>query len=169
MKILISYFYQIRNFTSNMLPLSTAIYPPKWYRQMGENNWFVDKNNVINGLDIPELAFPKHLFEEDIADEEKCCYDCPFYNVIQQNPQDISHWCTFMKIYYRYLDSLDFNDIINKYESNVIRLFNKKFGKNIDTLVLIVHEPPHRRCAERIVLQRYFRDHGIELEEWANG
>lgn len=31
MKILISYFYQIRFFKPNMIPLSTAAFDPKWF------------------------------------------------------------------------------------------------------------------------------------------
>ena len=30
----------------------------------------------------------------------------------------------------------------------------------------IVFEPPTRECSERIVIQSWFRDNGIEIEEW---
>jgi len=31
MKVRISYFYQIRNFKTNMIPMSTALSDPAWY------------------------------------------------------------------------------------------------------------------------------------------
>lgn len=31
-KIYTSYFYQIRNFTPNIIPVSTALSDPAWYR-----------------------------------------------------------------------------------------------------------------------------------------
>ena len=42
MKVRISYFYQIRNFKSNMIPMSTCISDPKWYHDFkGKNHLFV--------------------------------------------------------------------------------------------------------------------------------
>ena len=160
-KIYISYFYQIRNFTPNMLPLSTAMYPPKWYRQMGINDYWVDKNGVINGLDISEFIFPHKIFNEHLGDA-KCCNECGFYPI----SEDHYKWCPFMKVYYNHLKSQNLIDILNKYSNNIIRLFNHVFKKNIDTIVLIVHEPPEKYCGERPVLKKYFSDYGIELEEW---
>ena len=53
MEIRTSYFYQIRNFKKNMLPVSTAIYDPKWYHHnLGYNNIFEDKRGILNGLRI---------------------------------------------------------------------------------------------------------------------
>lgn len=162
MKIYISYFYQIRNFTPNMLPLSTAIYPPKWYTQMGRNNYWMDKNGVINGLDITEFIFPKYLFDTEIEDADKCSNECGFYPV----SEDFYKWCPFMRIYYNHLHGQDLNDILTKYYNNIDRVFKKMYKRNIDTIVLIVHEPPERYCGERPVLKKYFAENGIELEEW---
>ena len=51
MKIYTSYFYKIRFFKPNMIPISTAMWDPKWYHaNQKQDHWFVDKNGVINGL-----------------------------------------------------------------------------------------------------------------------
>ena len=51
MKFYTSYFYQIRNFTPNMIPLSTACGDPLWFHKGMDNGYtFFDKNGVINGL-----------------------------------------------------------------------------------------------------------------------
>ena len=50
MKFALGYFYQVRFFTPNMIPVSTALGDPKWYHQnKGQQFTFLDKNNVING------------------------------------------------------------------------------------------------------------------------
>ena len=57
MKFALGYFYQVRFFTPNMIPVSTALSDPKWYHQnKGSQFTFLDKNNVINGLRCEELA-----------------------------------------------------------------------------------------------------------------
>ena len=161
MKVYISYFYQIRNFTPNMLPLSTAMYPPKWYDRKDTKSW-IDNTGVVNGLSIDEFIFPKHLFNEELDDVDRCSNECGFYPI----SDDEFKWCPFMKIYYNHLNSKNLFDILSRYESIIMHSFNTVLHVNIDTIVLIVHEPPERYCGERPVLKRYFAEHGIELEEW---
>lgn len=161
MKYMISYFYQIRNFTPNMLPISTAMYPPKWFVKEGTKYW-MDNNNVVNGASIDEFIFPKHLFNEEIDDVDKCSNDCGFYPV----SEDPYKWCPFMKIYYNRLHSQNLIDILTRYEHFVEHMFNKILNIGVDTIVFIVHEPPERYCGERPVLKRYFEENGIELEEF---
>ena len=53
MKIMTSYFYQIRFFKPYMIPLSTAKWDPKWFhRNQGQNYQFKDKNGewLFSGL-----------------------------------------------------------------------------------------------------------------------
>ena len=57
MKVYTSYFYKIRFFKPNMIPISTALRDPKWYHQnQNQEHWFIDKNGVINGLRAPVFA-----------------------------------------------------------------------------------------------------------------
>jgi len=60
MKILTSYFYQIRNFKPYQIPLSTAISDPAWYHPKN-GDYYVDKNGVINGLRIGMLQPQRSL------------------------------------------------------------------------------------------------------------
>lgn len=56
MKLAISYFYQIRNFKKNMLPLSTAVSDPAWFHEnLNNNHIFIDKRGIINGIRILPL------------------------------------------------------------------------------------------------------------------
>ena len=60
MKIKTSYFYQIRNFKPYQIPLSTAISDPAWYHSKTED-YYIDKNGVINGLRIGMLQPQRSL------------------------------------------------------------------------------------------------------------
>lgn len=57
MKIRTSYFYQIRNFTRNMIPISTAVWDPTWYHNFTNdyNYIFKDKRNILNGLRLESI------------------------------------------------------------------------------------------------------------------
>ena len=48
MKIATSYFYQIRNFKPYMIPVSTALSDPEWYRPPAGQEYYIDKerNNM---------------------------------------------------------------------------------------------------------------------------
>ena len=153
MKFYISTFYQIRFFTENMLPVSTAMWDPKWYHNFGHQNvCFYDKRNILCGCRYEKFNLPASLWTDLVEQQEECQRDCPFR---EQVPE-----CPFMKKYKQYLDSLDFEYIINEIEE-----MSSKVSK-IDTIVLLVHESPKCLCAERPVLRQWFQDHGRELEEW---
>ena len=48
MKILTSYFYQIRFFKPNIIPLSTCLSDPVWYHKgNGKSFYYKDKNDDI--------------------------------------------------------------------------------------------------------------------------
>lgn len=50
MKINTSYFAQIRNFLPNMIPVSTAMSDPVWYRPPQGKQYYIDKRGIICGL-----------------------------------------------------------------------------------------------------------------------
>lgn len=147
-QIYISYFYQIRFFKKNMIPISTALYDPKWYYNEHQGHFYKDRNGVYNGLRADILNPPK-----DICGE--CGKDCG-----QQIP------CNFMLNYKKYLNSLDFNDIIHRCENigNKIKLLENFIEEPI--IVLMVHEKTSCKCAERPVLQEWFKENNYELKEW---
>lgn len=134
MNIYISYFGQMRNLPSNMLPVSTAKWDAQWFK------------GQIKRID--DLVMPDEYVVDLERNNEMCRKDCPLVAP-----------CSFMKKYREYLDTLDFNHIIMKL--NLMLLDSKA-----DTIVLMVYEKTEVKCAERPVLQAWFKDNGMELPEW---
>lgn len=146
MEIYISYFYKIRFFKPNMIPLSTAVSDPKWFhgnRSIYHN--FLDKNRVLNGLRIEELV-PNSSCNSLCRGREKCSYE----------PAN----CEFLRRYYEQLCQLDFDVLMKKLEgiaANYCKTFNIVEEPQI---IFIVYETPDNPCSERHVIQRYFKEHG---------
>ena len=152
-KIATSYFYQIRFFPKNYIPVSTAIFDPGWFHaELGPHNIFVDKRGIVNGIRIlPIIECGKAASSCKGPDQ---CSD-------KQAPPH----CNFLKTYRENLDQLNFKDMYEDIE----RLANEyKERYDIEdeiVIVLIVYETPKNPCSERIVLQQYFRDNGVECNE----
>lgn len=162
MKYLISYFYQIRFMTSNMLPVSTAAYDPKWFHKDNDNNYrYLDKNCVLNGYRMEKLVLSSRRYHNLERNKLDCVSICGNGKAI------ISDTCPFMIEYAEHLRETypNFNDFLAECEKEVEEL-NSRFNFGIDTIVLIVHETPSRGCGERPVLQEWFRENGYELEEF---
>lgn len=152
MQIYISYFYQIRNFPDTLIPLSTAMYDPKWYNN--NNVPYLDKRGILNGLRLPDLS-PYKLDESVLCDpsDDSFC---------DKNPSQ----CKFLSEYSKYLDTLNFDTIYNI----LIEIADgcskaRSDGKTMD-ICLMVYETPNNPCSERIPLIEYFKKHGIEVKEF---
>jgi len=41
-------------------------------------------------------------------------------------------------------------------------------GEHLDDVdfALLVYETPQNPCSERVVIQQWFKDHGMEIKEW---
>ncbi len=91
MKYYISYFARLKDFTTNMMPVSTAVFEQSWFRDKVEH--------------IPELQPPSSIVVELEAKGEMCRKNCPFHAP-----------CAFMDLYKQYLNSLDFNKVLTKLE-----------------------------------------------------
>lgn len=135
MQYYISYFGQMKNFPSNALPVSTV----KW-----EQEWFSGKIPHIN-----ELVMPDSVAYQIEQKGQMCRKNCP-----------LKAPCLFMSEFRKYLDTLNFEQLITKLELLTI---DKPY---IDTIILMVYEKNDVLCAERPVLQAWFKDHGLELKEW---
>ena len=103
MKISISYFYKIRFFKSNMIPMSTAISDPAWYHDnCGSYHSFIDKNGVLNGLRFKD-------FMPIIKDNGEC------YG--QKSCKELDKQvCGFLNNYYEQLSALSFEEVVSKLE-----------------------------------------------------
>jgi len=148
MKFYISYFYKIRFFKPYQIPVSTAVWDPKWFHEFQDNSHiWKDKNGVWNGIRVEDL------------NPEKChASGCP---CSVRNPEN----CEFLKSYKIGLGYINFPVLIQTLE-----LIGNKI-KEIDNtqeepeIVLIVYETPDNPCSERKALQELFERNGIELNE----
>ena len=156
MKIMTSYFYQIRNFIPNMIPLSTAVWDPKWYHQNKNQKFhFIDKNGVINGLRA-EPFMPGEECEGECYGPETCSINNP-------------HICNFLRHYRHQLDRLNYNEIITRFERLGNFLKNELNFKEEPIMVLIVHEAYTNPCSEREVIQEWFKSHEYPIQEFIFG
>ena len=142
MKLYTSYFAQLRNFPPNLVGLSTAIWNPKWL-QVGR-----DKNGAI-WLDIPPLKPGK---ECDGLCNGKCT---------PKHPND----CDFLKVYRKQLDKIDFKMFIKHLE---VLAKTIELGENLNEVnfAFLVYEKYDNPCSERAIIQQWFKDNGMEIEEW---
>ena len=142
MKIYTSYFAQLRNFPPNLVGLSTAVWNPKWL------NPGRDKNGAI-WLDIPPLKPGK---ECDGLCNGKCA---------PKHPDS----CEFLKTYRKQLDKLDYKEIIQKLENLAAKISASEGFQEID-FAFLVYEKYDNPCSERTIIQQWFKDNGMEIEEW---
>lgn len=153
MKIYVSYFYKIRFFRPNVLPLSTAIWDPKWYHANGtQNDAFIDKHGVINGLRA-EMFMPCETCENECRGREACLTGDP-------------STCNFLKHYYEQLKKLDYNAVLLWFQE-VGEYFKMQLGfEGEPEIALIVHEAPSNPCSERQMLIKWFAAHEYNLQEF---
>lgn len=152
MKFYVSYFYKIRFFPKSLVPVSTAVWDPKWYHDFSGNDYvFRDKRDVVNGLRIPILNSSK------IYADECCCND-----TVGWKYDGSGEYCDFMNKYYEYLKTLPFDKVIEN-----LKTVNKMVPDA--DVCLMVHEPTHKPCGERRPLVKWFEENGVELVEWKEG
>ena len=142
MQIKTSYFYQIRNFKQNMIPISTCLSDPEWYHPPVGKEYYIDKRGIICGL----------RYEPLIVQSQGTHY-CPC-----EEKEILKGSCPTMQEYRQLLETINFNKMIKAFEY-CLNKFNK------DTIVLTVYEAPNNPCSERKSLQEYFNNHGIECKE----
>lgn len=153
MKIMISYFYQIRFFKPNMIPLSTAKWDPKWFHQNKNQDFqFKDKNGVWNGLRADPFA-PGALCDSLCRGPQGCL----------KNSTD----CDFLNMYRMQLHQLDFQDIFNRIVAIGNAVQQRENFEEEPIIVLIVHEATDNPCSERGPIQEWFQENGYNLEEFS--
>ena len=158
MKIATSYFYQIRNFKPNMIPVSTAISDPAWYRPPANKEYYIDKRGIVCGLRYEPLIVQRYGTKECFGEHQLC----PLWATRNQNYQ-----CECMQEYSQLLETIDFDKMIKgfKFCANKFRPYPFDDGINDPIIVLMVYETPTNPCSERWALQNYFTSHGYECKE----
>lgn len=144
MKIKISYFPMVRHFKANQIGISTAVWKPKYWTY-GQN-----KQGSITGIE-EKLLSPYYV-------EQYCSKECQFRKELPS--------CPFLKAYKNYLDTVDFNSLMNEFEriTEEVRKINHFEGE--PEIILLVYETPDNPCSERQPLIDYFEKHGIKIEEY---
>ena len=72
MAIYISYFYNVRFLKPDQVPVSTAVWDPKWFHDFkGQSHKFFDKRGVLNGLRAESLH-PDHTCDSLCRGLEAC-------------------------------------------------------------------------------------------------
>lgn len=152
MKFALSYFYKVRFFQPNMIPISTALSDPKWFHANHSPQFtFLDKNGVINGLRCPELA-PGPL----------CSGLCNGSRDNGCTPES----CDFLRAYRLQLEAnFDIDSFLKRCEVAAANTKEYNGYKEEPVIVLLVHEAPDNPCSERQPLLDFFNSHGIQMEE----
>lgn len=146
-----SYFYQIRHFKKNMVPISTACFDPHWFNDwMGQGYIFKDKRGIYNGI----RAECFHFDGEDHGCGDQCLL----------SPKDPSK-CEFLRRLRQQYDKLNFQDIMTRCERLASYIQSIENLQELPILVFIFYEIPTNPCSERKTLQNWFKDNGYNLQE----
>ena len=155
MKIWTSYFYQIRFFKPHQIPLSTADWDPKWFHDFKDQNYiWKDKNGVWNGLRVDTLS------------PSKCCSILPPECVKCAEGTRHPETCSFLGDYSTGLRKINFQDLYNLLQRVASGIQQLEGFSEEPEIMLILHEAPNNPCSERVPIQEYFRNYGIEIKEW---
>lgn len=140
-----SYFYQIRNFTHNLIPISTAVSDPIWYRPPQDKEYYIDKRGIVCGLRYEPLIVQLHGQG-----------GCPCE---ERNPAN----CECMKEYKQLLYSLvDKEKTLKAFEYCANKIQKELGFKEEPIICLIVYEAPNNPCSERKALQEFFNCKELE-------
>lgn len=143
MQIRISYFGQLKNFKPWMIPISTAVWNPKWFKGK-------DSKGVYLGLNHDSLV-PGPRCENLCRGPETC--------------GQVSDSCAFLNAYYRQLQDVNFPLLIQDLESIATAVKKDAEFTEEPVIVLMVYETPDNPCSERKVLKKWFADNKYDLQE----
>ena len=155
MKIRISYFYQVRHFKKNMIPISTTLSDPLWYHDFTKNYMynFFDKRGILNGMRYEPIADQGKL-----ASLNGCACPCELRNQPHTS-------CAFLDTYRKNLENIDFERMIAAFE-DFAKEYQERTGITDEIImVFIVYETPQNQCSERAALIDWVRSHGYDCDE----
>ena len=146
MQIYTSYFYMIRFFKPNMIPISTCISDPKWFKPPNNQEYFLDKNYVVNGLRYEPLIVQRE-------GTHRCPCETP----------DLAPACPTMKEYKGLLYALVDKEKTLKAFEYCCNKFKKELNLKEEPIIcLMVYEVPTNPCSERAALQEFFNCKELE-------
>lgn len=152
MEIYTSYFYQLRFFPENAIPISTCVSDPAWFHNKRGNDYvFKDKRGVYNGI-RNELLHPGRICEGLCGGPVGCA----------SNPES----CLFLRAYRSQLAAINFAEFMANLSSLVERVKEREDWEEDPIVIFLVYEAPDNHCSERAALQDWFRSNGVEIKEW---
>ena len=154
MKIMTSYFYQVRNMKPYHIPLATSVGDPLWFHQGTRDLTiqFKDKNGVWNGLRA-EPFVPGETCEGLCAGPDWC------------DPPDPAK-CDFLQAYKAQLDMLNFDEIWKRFERLANEIKELEGFTEEPICVLLFHEAYWNPCSERWKVIEWFKEHGYDIQEF---
>lgn len=141
-----------------MIPISTAMYDPKWFHNFGNNLvTFIDNNGVINGI-RSDLLVPK------MQPEDGECKGQENGKCLAHSDANYSN-CKFLSNYRKQLQDIDFYEFYNNLQAFAVSM---KELLNLDKdpiLVFMVYETVNNPCSERVTIQEFFKSNGVACDE----
>lgn len=141
MDFYITYFYNLRFLPPDIIPISTAISDPPWFREIKK-----DKRGVLCGINFQEFHHPKAY---------SC--GCPCVN---KNPES----CEFLRTYRQHLSTLNKESELWKFKS--LSEYLEKNGISVKGFCLVVYEKPDNPCSERKPLIELWESWGLKITEF---
>ena len=145
MQIYTSYFYQIRNFKKNMIPVSTCVSDPAWYCPPQGKEYYIDKRGIVCGLRYEPLIV-----------QLQGIHICPCESKAN------APYCPTMVEYRQLLDKLVDKEKTLKAFEYCANKFARPFDDEEPIIVLMVYEAPNNPCSERWALQEFFNCKELE-------
>lgn len=147
-----SYFYNVRFLKPWQIPISTAVWDPKWFHAFkGQSHKFIDKNGVLNGVRA-EFLHPDSTCQDLCRGLETC------------EVKDPSK-CAFIKAYKIQLSKIDKEELAARIASFREKMKNVLKLDRLPELVFLVHEPPYKACSERAALQDLLECQELEVKK----
>lgn len=112
---------------------------------------YVDKNGVLIGC----RADP---FVPDFQNIAECGG-----KTCKQDPYN----CNFLHDYYFQLKYLDYDSIIERFENIGQKAKDFLHFSENPIAALIVYEKPEQLCSERLMIHKWFKDHGYPIKEFS--
>lgn len=142
MRLYTSYWAMVRKFPKNLIGLNTTVFSPRW-RPMGK-----DARGVIC-VDCPP-------FKPGYSCDGLCNGKCN-----PKHPED----CLFLQNYKIQLDKINPTTIQNSLGKLATQICRDEHLPDVD-FAFLFYEVPTNPCSERIMVQRWFKEHGYEIKEW---
>lgn len=157
MRIFVSYFYNIRFFPKNVIPVSSCLGDPQYFHGFthDKNYCFVDKRGIMNGIREESLVFDAKAYD---GLSEQCQKHCPYKSKVPH--------CEFMDRYLDQLRKLDYDKLLKEFRRTAEEVRKVTHFEGEPDIAIMVHEPPYCDCAERPCVKQAFKEHRIVVEEW---